>query len=108
MNCSKACLKLAALLAGIIPGIAFATGNSSTGLDLSIEGMRSQNWGIGVFIFMLIGVFTFSGIIYAVAFGKFAPKTMKKGEKAMIIAVILGTLTAVVFGGIQLLSGYLF
>jgi hypothetical protein len=88
--------------------IATTANNITPRLDLSIEGMRSQQWGVGVFLFMLIGVLTFSGIIYVVAFGKFAPKTMKPGEKLMFGAVILGTIVAVIFGGIQLLSGYLF
>jgi hypothetical protein len=108
MNCNKSCLSLLMAWMAALPNIALAASASSHGLDMSIEGMRSQQWGIGVFVFMLIGVLTFSGIIYAVSFGKFAPKNMKTGERVMIIAVILGTLTAVVFGGIQLLSGYLF
>ncbi len=78
------------------------------GLDMSIEGMRSQQFSIGVFFFMLLGVVVFSGMIYAVAFGKFAPKTMKTGEKVMFGAIILGTVLAVVFGGLQLLGGELF
>jgi hypothetical protein len=90
------------------PNIATTASSITPRLDLSIEGMRSQQWGVGVFIFMLIGVLVFSGIIYAVAFGKFAPKTMKPGEKVMFGAVILGTVVAVIFGGLQLLSGYLF
>jgi hypothetical protein len=77
-------------------------------LDLSIEGMRSQQFSVGVFIFMLIGVVVFSGIIYAVAFGRAAPKQMKTGEKVMFGAIILGTVGAVIFGGLQLLSGQLF
>jgi hypothetical protein len=77
-------------------------------VDLSIEGMRSQQFSVGVFFFMLVGVVVFSGIIYAVAFGRSAPKQMKTGEKVMFAAIILGTVCAVVFGGLQLLSGELF
>lgn len=77
-------------------------------IDLSIEGMRSQQFSVGVFVFMLIGVVVFSGIIYAVAFGKAAPKQMKTGEKVMFGAIIMGTVFAVIFGGLQLLSGQLF
>lgn len=77
-------------------------------LDLSIEGMRSQQFSIGVFIFMLIGVFVFGSIIYVIAFGKEGAKSMKTGEKAMVIAIILGTLVAVAMGAVQLLTGYLF
>ena len=32
-------------------------------LDLSIEGMRSQQFSTGVFFFMLLGVLVFSGIV---------------------------------------------
>ncbi len=81
---------------------------SSAKLDLSIEGMRSQQFSVGVFFFMLVGVVVFSGIIYSVAFGKSAPKTMRPGEKVMFGAIIIGTILAVVFGGMQLLTGDLF
>ncbi len=84
------------------------SGASSPKLDMSIEGMRSQQFSVGVFFFMLLGVLVFSGIIYAVAFGRYAPKTMKTGEKVMFGAIILGTVLAVVFGGMQLLTGDLF
>lgn len=88
--------------------LANATTDLSPGLDLSIEGMRSQQFSVGVFIFMLLGVAVFAGIIYAFAFGKAAPKTMKRGEKVMFAAIALGTLFAVVIGAMQMLSGYLF
>ncbi len=84
------------------------SGTPSHGLDLSIEGMRSQQFSVGVFFFLVIGVLVFSGIIYVVAFGRFAPKTMKRGEKVMFAAIIVGTILAVVFGGMQLLTGDLF
>ena len=77
-------------------------------LDLSIEGMRSQQFSVGVFIFMLLGVFVFLGIIYVVAFGRASPKNMKTGEKVMFLAIVMGTLTAVAMGAVQMLSGYLF
>ncbi|MBI3901492.1 MAG: hypothetical protein HY306_00880 [Nitrosomonadales bacterium] len=85
---------------------------SSTGpsvkIDLSIEGMRSQQFSVGVFFFMLVSVLVFSGIVYSVAFGKHAPKNMKTGEKLMFGAIILGIVVAIVFGALQMLSGYLF
>ncbi len=88
--------------------VSVLAGTSSPKLDLSIEGMRSQQFSVGVFAFMLVGVLVFSGIIYAVAFGKSAPKAMKRGEKVMFGAIIFGTVLAVVFGGMQLLTGDLF
>lgn len=80
----------------------------SPSLDLSIEGMRSQEFSVGVFVFMLLGVFVFSGIVLTVMFGKSAPKTMKRGEKVLFGAIILGIIAAVAFGATQMLSGYLF
>ncbi len=77
-------------------------------LDLSIEGMRSQQFSVGVFFFMLLGVVVFGGIIYAVAFGRFAPKTMRRGEKVLFGGIIAGTILAVAFGAAQLITGYLF
>ncbi len=85
-----------------------STANVPPKFDLSIEGMRSQQFSVGVFFFMLLGVVVFSGIIYAVAFGKFAPKTMRTGEKVLFGAIIAGTALAVVFGTLQLVTGYLF
>ncbi len=81
---------------------------ASPKFDMSIEGMRSQQFSVGVFFFMMLGVLVFSGIIYAVAFGRHAPKSMKPGEKIMFGAIILGTILAAIFGGLQLLTGDLF
>ena len=85
-----------------------ANADISHKLDLSIEGMRSQQFSVGVFIFMLIGILVFSGIVYSVMFGKYAPKTMRVGETVMFGAIILGIIAAVIFGALQMLSGYLF
>lgn len=81
--------------------------SSSASMD-SIEGMTGQRFSVGVFIFMLIGVLVFSSIVYVVAFGKGAPKKMKRGEKVMMAAIMLGVVCAMIFGGLQLLSGDLF
>lgn len=85
-----------------------ANTDTSPKLDLSIEGMRSQQFSVGVFFFMLLGILVFSGIVYSVVFGKYAPKTMRTGEKVMFGAIILGIIAAVIFGALQMLSGYLF
>jgi len=82
--------------------------DSSPKLDLSIEGMRSQQFSVGVFLFMLLTIFVFSAIVYSVVFGKYAPKTMRLGEKIMFGAIILGIVVAIIFGATQMLSGYLF
>lgn len=77
-------------------------------LDLSIEGLRSQRVGAWVFVFMLLGVIVFASIVYSVAFGKFAPKSMRLGEKILFGAIIMGIVFGVTFGALQMLSGYLF
>jgi hypothetical protein len=57
---------------------------------------------------MLLGIFVFSAIVYSVVFGKYAPKTMRQGEKIMFGAIIVGIIIAIIFGATQMLSGYLF
>jgi len=77
-------------------------------MDLSIEGMRSQQFSTGVFFFMLLGVLVFSGIVYMVMFGSHAPKKMRSGEKVMFGMIIIGIIVAVIFGGLQMLGGSLY
>ena len=73
-----------------------------------IEGMRSQEFSVGIFIFMIIGVAVFLGIIVKVAFFKKETEHLKTGEKVLLVWIILGTLAAVLFGATQLLQGRLF
>lgn len=82
--------------------------SNSSKLDLSIEGMRSQQFSTGVFLFMLLGVVVFSGIVFMVMFGNHAPKQMRLGEKVMFTLIIVGIVVAVIFGALQMLGGNLF
>lgn len=77
-------------------------------IDLSIEGMRSQQFSEGVFAFLMLGIVVFSGIIIALVFSKNRPKNVRFGERMMFAAIILGVVVAVLFGAIQMLGGYLF
>jgi branched-subunit amino acid permease len=77
-------------------------------LDLSIEGMRSQQFSEGVFAFLLIGIVVFSGIVIALIFSKNRPEEVRFGERMMFAAIILGVVVAVIFGAMQMLGGYLF
>lgn len=77
-------------------------------LDLSIEGMRSQQFSEWVFVFLMIGIVVFSGIIVALLFGKKGPQKIRPGERVMFGAIIFGVLAAVFFGALQMLGGYLF
>jgi len=77
-------------------------------LDLSIEGMRSQQFSEAVFAFLLIGVLVFSVIVVIFWFGKNRPKQAPLGEKMMFGAIVMGIIVAVIFGALQMVGGILF
>lgn len=77
-------------------------------LDLSIEGMRSQQFSEWIFVFLLIGILVFSGIVVALLKTKIQTKDVRPGEKMMFAAIIGGLIIAVLFGAVQMLGGYLF
>ena len=77
-------------------------------LDLSIEGMRSQQFSEWIFVFLLVGILVFSGIVIALMFSKNRPKKVRLGERMMFAAIILGVVVAVIIGAMQMLGGYLF
>lgn len=75
------------------------------GLDLSIEGLRSQKFSRGIFVFLIISLIIFSYILYL-----YLPKgkgQLKRGEKIMFGAIICGMIFAIILGWIQLIEGYL-
>lgn len=75
--------------------------------DLSIEGMRSHNYSLGIFYFLIVGIAVFSSVAL---FFLFKDKTnkLKTGEKFLFAWIFLGIVVAVVFGATQLLQGFLF
>ncbi len=75
---------------------------------MTIEGMRGQEYSVGIFIFMLVGVVVF--IVIIISFMKMASKnnSMRRGELILFLWIMIGTLVAVAFGATQLLSGRLF
>jgi hypothetical protein len=77
-------------------------------LDLSIEGMHSQRFGVGVFFLLMLGIVLFSAITFAIMRGTKGQKVTRTGEKWMFGAIILGVVAAVVFASLQMLSGVLF
>ncbi len=81
---------------------------TSPKLDLSIEGMRSQQFSEAVFAFLLIGIFVFSVIVVIFWFSKNRPSEAKLGEKVMFGAIVMGIVVAVIFGAMQMLGGILF
>jgi uncharacterized membrane protein YgdD (TMEM256/DUF423 family) len=70
--------------------------------------MRSQQFSEWVFVFLMLGIVVFSGIIIALMFNKNQSKKMRLGERLMFVAIILGVVSAVIFGALQMLGGYLF
>lgn len=74
----------------------------------TLEGMRGQEFSIGIFIFMLIGVLVFAAIILRFVWMASKESGLKTGEKIMFLWIIIGTIVAVIFGGLQLLQGRLF
>lgn len=74
----------------------------------TIEGMRGQEFSVGIFIFMLIGVLVFVTIIFRFVWMARKESALKTGEKIMFLWIVIGTIVAVIFGGLQLLQGRLF
>jgi heme/copper-type cytochrome/quinol oxidase subunit 2 len=84
------------------------TPQTSPKLDLSIEGMRSQQFSEAVFAFLLVGILVFSVIVVVFWFSRNRPQEARFGEKMMFVAIVLGIAAAVVFGALQMLGGILF
>jgi len=77
------------------------------GIDMSIEGLRSQSFSVGIFIFLVISLIFFSMIIYFyLPRGKDKEK-LKTGEKYMFGAIISGIFIAIGVGWLQLIEGFL-
>lgn len=72
-----------------------------------IENLHSQQFSVGIFFFLILGVTLFSGIVIAFMKGKNS-KALKLGEKWLFAWIFLGILVSIVFGALQLLGGYLF
>jgi len=81
---------------------------ASPKLDLSIEGMRSQEFSEAVFAFLLVGIVVFSVIIVVFWFSRNRPSEARLGEKLMFGAIVMGVVVAVIFGAMQMLGGILF
>jgi len=77
-------------------------------LDLSIEGMRSQQFSEAVFAFLLVGICVFSIIVVIFWFSKNRPNEARFGEKMMFGAIVMGIVVAVIFGALQMVGGMLF
>ncbi len=75
--------------------------------DLGIESMRAHSYSVGIFIFMMIAIAVFVGIVIAF-FRHHSKDSIKTGEKVMFAMIILGVIAASIFAAVQLLDGFLF
>jgi len=77
------------------------------GIDMSIESMSSQQFSMGIFIFLMIAIAIFAGIIFLYMF-KDVSNRLKTGEKWLFAWLFIGVVVAVAFGAAQMVNGYLF
>jgi hypothetical protein len=84
------------------------TDNRLLGIDMSIEGLRSQSFSVGIFVFLVVSLIFFSMIIYFyLPRGKDNKNKLKTGEKVMFGAIISGVFIAIGMGWLQLIEGFL-
>jgi len=77
------------------------------GFDMGIESMRSQSYSIGIFVFMIIAMLVFVGVI--VLFYKTTDMSnVKTGEKVLMGMIVLGVVVSAIFAAVQMLDGFLF
>jgi len=75
--------------------------------DLGVESMRSHSYSVGIFIFMMVAMALFLGIVIGY-WRHESSKQMRLGEKLMFMAIVLGVFGSAVFAAMQLLDGFLF
>ena len=69
--------------------------------------MDSQQWSVGIFVFLIFCILVFTVIVVKFMTGDKAAK-LKRGEKFMFAWILLGVVAAVIIGAMQLLQGRLF
>lgn len=96
-------------LTGVYISLATAVDKSTDpfGFDSSIESMRSQEFSVGIFYFLVAAIIVFTVFIFMFMFKDKSSK-LKKGEKVMFVWLLFGVVVAIAFGAAQLLHGYLF
>ena len=82
-------------------------GSGPFGIDTSIEGMKSQEFSVGIFYFLIASIVIFTVFVF-MYMTKDKTANLKKGEKILFVWILLGIVVAVVFGAAQMLHGYLF
>lgn len=71
--------------------------------------MRSQQFSEGIFLFLMLGIAVFSGIVFVLGFGmkQDGKKKVRRGEIMIFGFIILGIIGAVIMAALQMLGGYL-
>jgi len=82
-------------------------GMAAESASFGIESMRSQSYSVGIFIFMMIAMLVFVGVI-ALFYKHTDMSSVKTGEKVLMGMIVLGVVVAAIFAAVQLLDGYLF
>ncbi len=108
INSSALLTKLSSYFDGAMLSVNEVAENRLLGIDMSIEGLRSQSFSVGIFVFLVISLIFFSMIIYFyLPRGKDNKNKLKTGEKVMFGAIISGIFIAIGMGWLQLIEGYL-
>lgn len=71
-----------------------------------VEGLYSQEYSVGIFIFLVLSLLIFVGIMYL--YWRKSKTKLKTGEVVMFGAILMGVIFAFVFGYLQMVEGYLF
>lgn len=77
------------------------------GFNTGIEGMDSQRWSVGIFIFLMFCIVVFTVIVLKFMTSDRGGK-LKRGERLLFAWILLGVVFAVIIGALQLLQGRLF
>jgi uncharacterized membrane protein len=104
----NALIKMTIFLSLLMPiSLAAAVENAGQTYDLGIESMRSHNYSVGIFIFLLISILVFLFILSAF-WRNSKGASIKTGEKVLLGMIVVGVFIAIAFAAAQLLDGFLF
>ena len=91
----------------VLPQFLVADTPRPLGFDMSIDGMQTQGFSVGIFIFLMIGIIVFTLIVFAFMI-KSKGARLKTGEKYLFAWILFGVVVSIAFGASQLLFGNLF